>query len=431
MFSKLSVPHGTNDRVSVSLLTTVANRRASQHHNQGPELASEKNRNVIRANLRSGLAMRMAGSGTARQRPPTRTCHRDLCSRRNTELKLKATEMESKGPGAPDKKGGPKLGLFSRIKRRLYLEFVMPIRGPYRTRELRCFVHGTRVPILESLLDPLKRHRDRAFVQRLIRPSDIFLVGHPKSGNTWMAYMLAKVLAKENLNNVTLANLENYVPLIHGEDSAISRYEHLQSPRIFRNENPVHPDLYPRTIYLLRDPRSVLVSYYDMYSVRYPRTLGCGKSSGRPLSLQQFVEEYLVRGYVRTFHSVVRWDRHVLSWYERTQQDKTTMLVRYEDMVADRGKVLQSVLNFCGISYDQATLATVVAQGSFEEMRKNEDRYGSEHYSDIDRPQSHFIRRGQTDGWKMEMEPALIRRVESDFGSVMQTVGYELSDWTS
>jgi hypothetical protein len=123
----------------------------------------------------------------------------------------------------------------------------------------------------------------------------------------------------------------------------------------------------------------------------------------------------------------VRWDRQVLTWYERAQKDKTVLLVRYEDMVADRGNMLQAVLNFSGVSHDPAQLATVVAEGSFEAMRKSEDTYGAESYLKVGRERAKFVRRGRTDGWKTEMEPSVIRQVESEFGSVMRIVGYELS----
>jgi hypothetical protein len=227
--------------------------------------------------------------------------------------------------------------------------------------------------------------------------------------------MCALLTQRTQAPAVTLANVGQYIPVIHGRDSSIVNYDSLSNPRIFRNEFPVHPGLYPRTIYLVRDPRAVLVSYYQMYCVVRPEA---------PMTLRAFVEEYLRHGCITRFEPLVRWDKQVIDWHIRAQSDDRILLVKYEEMVKDRAAVLRNVARFCGISYAESDLSVTVTRSSFEEMKKNEEEYGAESYLKIKDKRGKFIRRGKTDGWKEEMEPEQIAQIEKEFRVAMAAAGY-------
>ena len=258
-----------------------------------------------------------------------------------------------------------------------------------------------------------KPHR-RLFRDHL-RPTDVFLVGHPKSGYVWLAYMLAVVMERNFEKNVTLANVSDFIPTIHAEDSKVAYYAQFPAPRIFRNENPVFPELYPRTIYLVRDPRAVLISYYHHFV--HDRVKD-------DWSLQAFVDEMLTYGCIKHFEPyLIRWDRHVLNWLKRAKY-QPVKIVRYEEMIDNRRKVLQEVIEFAGIKCTDKEIAQAVERGSFENMRKNEDIYGAESYFGSKGERGYFVRRGEVDGWKEEMAQDLAKRIESEFSEDMKKVGY-------
>ena len=77
-----------------------------------------------------------------------------------------------------------------------------------------------------------RRQRRRAPFERALRPTDALLVGHPKSGNTWLAYMLAILLFPDREEDITLASVGDFVPFVHGHDHRIARYGHLADPRV-------------------------------------------------------------------------------------------------------------------------------------------------------------------------------------------------------
>jgi hypothetical protein len=291
---------------------------------------------------------------------------------------------------------------------------------------------GSRIDWIEALTKALlprtprvwiRRRRNRQIFERYLRPTDVFLVGHPKSGNTWLAYMLAILLAKDSASAVTLANIKDHVPPVHGKDHRIRDFSQLLSPRIFREEYPVHADLYPKTIYILRDPRAVLVSLYHMYRI---------ECDDPDMPITTFMNDYLTKQgcFQRWNRGLIRWDRQVQTWTERAADDRRVLIVRYEDMVQDRRRVLERVATFAGISYDAKLMRLVYERSSFEAMQKEEEHHGAEAYPGDMAKRGRFIRQGTVDGWKDEIPTDLIRRLEHEFAGVMHVTGY-LPDRTS
>jgi len=294
---------------------------------------------------------------------------------------------------------------------------VSPLRAPYIPPEYQKRWHPNEGRPLDTLLAPYRKRRDRTLFKLHLDLSDIFLVGHPKSGNTWLAYMLAILIRRDFGHQITLSNIGEYIPVVHGRDRKIAKYSNLPKPRVFRNEWPVHPDLYPKVVYLVRDPRAVLVSYYHMYRTITP---DC------EMSIRAFVEEYLSHGCIWNLEPLVRWDRQVLVWKKRAEREGNVMIVKYEDMVIGRAQVLKGLIKFGEIPCTQADLDIAVARGSFELMRKDEEKHGAESYPGAVGKRGRFIRRGKIDGWKDEMDLPTLKQIERELGAAMKAMGYQL-----
>ncbi len=318
----------------------------------------------------------------------------------------------------------------------------------------RWFGRGKRQAGYYRLRDGLRNRLREPEFRRALRPTDVFLVGHPKSGNTWLAYMLAVLLSDDRRGDVNLYNVGDYVPFVHGRDHAITTYGHLPDPRVFRNEYPRHPRRYPGTVYLVRDPRAVLVSFRHMFATMF---------DDRDMTLSRFVDGYLSGGapFDAWHRHLMRWDRQVAAALRRAEGGERVCVVRYEDIVADRGAALRRVAEFIGavpaggvpaedLAVDDlavghlavgqaaarqaaagdvaaetsARLSRAVARGSFEAMRDLEGRYGAEAYAGRARGEGRFVRRGEAEGWRDELDPADAARIEAAFGPVMERAGY-------
>ena len=302
-----------------------------------------------------------------------------------------------------------------RIKIKIKREILEPLRAPYLPLEYERRWGVTRDRLLSPLFAPSRRWRDKRLFQRNLRQTDIFIVGHPKSGNTWLAYMLAIILYKDTKHQIKLSTIGDYVPVIHGRDSKIASYAHLSYPRAFRNEWPVYPGLYPKVIYLIRDPRAVLVSYYHMYRTYF---------NDFKITMQAFIEEYLSHGHIRSWEPLVRWDKQVLAWIDNVERDKRIMIVKYEDMVLNRRDVMDKLVEFASIPCTKEILDLAETRGSFEAMKMDEKKHGAESYPGDIRQRGQFIRRGKIDGWRDEMPQDLINRIKSEFSQAMNKLGY-------
>lgn len=260
-----------------------------------------------------------------------------------------------------------------------------------------------------------RRHEPK-FLEAL-RETDTFIVGHPKSGNTWLAYMLALMLQPERFDDINLLNVGDYVPFVHGRDRDIAQYADLPDPRVFRNEYPLHARAYPRTLYLVRDPRAALVSFWHMYRVLF---------DDQDTDLASFVDQYLRgKGCFRYWNKhLIRWDHQVRRYHRQAIRSEGTIVVRYEDLVRDRSRELGRLSTFLRLDTDETRLAAVAERGEFKAMQRVEERHGAEAYEGRARGEGKFVRKGRIDGWREEMDDALSERIASTFSGAMRLVGY-------
>ncbi len=227
--------------------------------------------------------------------------------------------------------------------------------------------------------------------------------------------MLATLLEKRFGKRATLANLQEFIPAFHASDLKIETYSQLPNPRMFRNEGPRFPELYPRTIYIVRDPRAVLLSYYHhcLHDTR-----------DENWKLDAFVEEMLEYGCIKRLEPyIIPWDKQVSAWLHRAKS-QPVKIVKYEDMKKDRRKVLQEVVQFLGVSSTEQDITQAVERSSFENMRKEEEMYGAEPYSGTKGEGGFFMRRGKVDSWKEELSTQARKQIETEFGETMRKVGY-------
>jgi hypothetical protein len=63
-------------------------------------------------------------------------------------------------------------------------------------------------------------------------------------------------------------------------------------------------------------------------------------------------------------------------------------------------------------------------RGSFEAMRRVEDRHGAEAYVKKAAGEGKFVRSGKVDSWRKEMDASLAARIEEEFGDAMRLTGY-------
>ncbi len=239
-----------------------------------------------------------------------------------------------------------------------------------------------------------------------LRPDDVLIVGYPRSGNTWLAFMIANALATEG--GVTLPELDRVIPDVNTEyfwgKRSIKSYSRLRSPRFFRI-HALYDSAFPRVVYVLRDPRDTLVSQYHL--LRFER----GEVGA---TLREFLLDH------SRFPS--EWDAHVSGWALR--DDPRILVVRYEEMHAHPERALAQVLEFAGVPQSEDTVSRAAAASRFDRMRALDDSSRRE-LGEPAAEDEKRVRRGKIGGWREEIDLDIVAGLEERYGAVMDLVGYE------
>jgi hypothetical protein len=254
------------------------------------------------------------------------------------------------------------------------------------------------------------RQYDHAAFYPTIRQSDIFLCSYPKSGTTWLGFLIAQAIKPDGAEPLDLKSFNRYVPdvnLLYTKRGSLTAYADFHDPRFFLCHATCDLHL-PRVVYVTRDPRDVMVSYWH-----YRKFL----SADFNLSLAEFLRS--------DDHWPCEWDAHVASWLlPRTHPN--LLMVRYEDLHRDAGGVLRNVLNFAGVKPDEARIHAAVEASRFEKMRAAEETHGV--HGKAGDPGERFVRKGRVGAWQEEMGEAELRIIEEKYGGVMRQLGYGLAN---
>lgn len=240
---------------------------------------------------------------------------------------------------------------------------------------------------------------------RGLRPSDVFLVSYPRSGSTWSRFTLYEILTGREAGfydvQVALPGihcLERGIPVLPGNGRLVGSHEQ------FRKE-------YKRALYLVRDPRDVVISEYS-----YLKALGFFRGD-----FDQFVEGFV--GANARVNGYGPWQRHVTSWIDSPIADTPNLLlIRFEDLRSDPEKSFESISEFLGVKTSRDVVQRALSNNSIERMKEKERAAPQ-----LPLEKDAFVRSGTVGGWRGTLTPAQIQVIENYAGSGLVRVGYPLS----
>ena len=242
-----------------------------------------------------------------------------------------------------------------------------------------------------------------------VNPDDTFLVSYPKSGSTWARFLLA-ALANSG-ETVSFANIDRLLPSISSRSKRDLRNQ--PRPRLIKSHE-YFDARYPNVIYVVRDPRDVVLSQYRFFLKRGAIDDG--------YALDRFVNRFMTGG-LNTYGS---WGENVGSWLAARQGSKRFLLLRYEDMLADTARELNKVAEFLGMDVSSEHLTRCVEQGSAERMRELEKKQGDQWITTKGkRKDVPFVGAAKAGGWKSGLSQQHTEQIESAWGPLMRYLGYD------
>jgi hypothetical protein len=245
-----------------------------------------------------------------------------------------------------------------------------------------------------------------------VYPDDTFLVSFPRSGNTWTRFLVCNLINPDD--PVTFAQLESRIPEIY--DVTDRNLRAFPRPRIIKSHECFDPR-YKKIVYIVRDPRDVLISYYEFQLKR--------RVISEDISLEEFVPRFMESEIEPKTGS---WRDHVVSWTATRGGQKNFLLLRYEDMLADTQKESTKIASFLGLDSSPERIARAVALSSADRMRKLEKEQSRQwKETKKTRQDKPFVRKAASGGWKAILSEKSVVQIESAWGDVMRSAGYKLA----
>jgi hypothetical protein len=244
--------------------------------------------------------------------------------------------------------------------------------------------------------------------------SDAFIASYPRSGNTWLRFVLFDILLAGQSSGFDQVN--HIIPEVglHGRAAGLlpGGGRLIKTHEAYRKE-------YRKAIYLVRDVRDVALSEFA-----YQKAL-----RWVPDDFGRFVHLF-VRGQVNPFSP---WQQHVPGWAESALgQSPNFLLIKFEDMRRNTEHVVNRVLDFLGVMADPQTVRDAIANNTVQRMQEKEQRdpqLSETAPKSLGSEESRFIRSGSVGGWRNRLSEEHLELLEKNAGAVLQRMGYPLGRW--
>jgi hypothetical protein len=253
---------------------------------------------------------------------------------------------------------------------------------------------------------------DKAERNFKVYPDDTFVVSYPRSGNTWTRFLIANLVHPDR--NVSFANIEKLIPDTSSQSNRALKAT--PRPRIIKTHE-YFDHRYGKVVYIVRDPRDVALSYYDFQRKymqiedRYP--------------LDRYVDDFVTGKLISSGWG--SWSENVASWLYTRGRGSGFLLLRYEDMMSDTPRELGRIAKFLGIDPQPERVSKAIEHSSADRMRELEklesDKWVATRNRRKDIP---FVRVAKSGGWRTSLPENCVRQIETAWGDLMTTLGYEL-----
>lgn len=217
-----------------------------------------------------------------------------------------------------------------------------------------------------------------------LQPSDVFLASYPRSGSTWLRFLLYESLAGQSSG---FGSVNQSIPDVREHKVGLPLMPN--GGRLIKTHEIYHPE-YKKAVYLVRDPRDVALSEYA-----YQTALGL---------VEQPLDDYLRAFVSRAVNPFSSWQDHVNSWLSAPLPGDRLMVVKFEDLRRDSVSTVSDIIRFFGLAPDEARIRQAIANNSVERMKAKEKETPQRASKN-----GQFIRSGSAGGWRANLTPAQAR----------------------
>ena len=280
----------------------------------------------------------------------------------------------------------------------------------------------------------------------------IWLASYPKSGNTWIRSFISALLYTDEGQN-DFSNLKR-IKQFPARSQFKDFVQDLQNPeQIYRNwtivQNFLNLDNEIRflkthqinctigeykftddentlgAIYVVRDPRNVLLSIKNHFSLNnHNEALDFISKEKHWIGIEKNEDDKLRDNMIPTLIS--SWNIHYQTWKNKT---KNYLLIRYEDLqespVKEFKKIVAYLEKLINKKFDAKKINKAIETTSFKYMQNLEDKgYFLENARGNNKNKVKFFNLGPKNDWKKLLNNEIIERMNLKFNKEMKELGY-------
>lgn len=272
----------------------------------------------------------------------------------------------------------------------------------------------------------------------------IWLSSYPKSGNTWVRLFLQKYFGDnynyylnksfpipEQLTELNVdyrkfdeiaKNWEIHQKFINqnNQTNYLKTHSAFHSYKNYDFTNKLNT---LGVIYIVRDPRDVIISYAHHMNRSIKETLIVMLKSDN-FEVHSYKGPYRKSNEEKFKKSLIgSWADHFNSWKSYSQESEI-LIIKYEDLIKDTKNEFLKMLNYLKkidkIKIDLEKLKLAIHETSFEKLSKKEEQEGFKEAM----PNTKFFRKGLVGDWKTKLDKETRKILEKEFEKEMKELGY-------
>jgi hypothetical protein len=260
----------------------------------------------------------------------------------------------------------------------------------------------------------------------------LLIIGHPKSGNTWLKVMLSRLYQVRHglpasliVTSDELARRNPAIPRITATNGHYS-YEGVVGDAL-APDAPDSPLRHKPILLLARHPCDIAVSWYFQFTRR--------QSAHKQELINHFIDHPIDRRTIGLWDFVRHSDiglplliDYLNRWHDNLKALERALMVRYEDLRLAPATTLRQITGLMGETFREEEIAEAVGFGSFDNLRALESRgffrQGGLRLRNPNDPESFKVRRAKVGGYRdyfsaeqaAELEQLVAERLSPAFG---------------
>lgn len=257
------------------------------------------------------------------------------------------------------------------------------------------------------------------------KKKSIFVIGFPKSGNTWLARLLSEATQSKIEATNVFDGAENS-PNRKGPYIICKRHDSVDTVLTERS----------RAVYIIRDIRDVLVSAFffnnGFIHEDWVKHSGISGRMIRGLSKLYFWHQVMrmnrkwcgnelavIMDWIHRRKSTIgNWSEHVSYW----ANNRSVIVVRYEDLLKNTESEMKRILRSLEIVVSNEKLRKTILNQDFKKKKAEFIRVN-------DSTNAQFLRSGESGGWRNFLSPVMVKSIEKKHAAVMKKYGYKLEGY--